>query len=60
MILMGSGLLAGAARLDAQRAGGARHVSASDLDLIRLIDDPDEVIEAVFDFYQHRGFYATA
>ena len=20
---------------------------------------PDEVIEAVFDFYQHRGFYAT-
>ncbi len=35
-------------------------VSASDLDLIRLIDDPDEVVEAVFDFYQHRGFYATA
>ena len=34
-------------------------VSASDLDLIRVIDDPDEVIEAVFDFYQHRGFYAT-
>jgi uncharacterized protein (TIGR00730 family) len=34
-------------------------VSASDLDLIRLIDDPDEVIDAVFDFYQHRGFYAT-
>ena len=34
-------------------------VSASDLDLIRLIDDPDGVIEAVFDFYQQRGFYAT-
>jgi uncharacterized protein (TIGR00730 family) len=35
-------------------------VSASDLDLIRLIDDPAEVVEAVFDFYQQRGFYATA
>lgn len=34
-------------------------VSASDLDLIRLIDDPDGVIEAVFDYYQQRGFYAT-
>lgn len=34
-------------------------VSASDLDLIRLIDDPDQVVEAVFDFYQQRGFYAT-
>jgi len=34
-------------------------VSASDLDLIRVIDDPDQVVEAVFDFYQHRGFYAT-
>lgn len=34
-------------------------VSASDLDLIRVLDDPDEIVEAVFDFYQHRGFYAT-
>jgi uncharacterized protein (TIGR00730 family) len=42
---------------DVQVAQGT--VSASDLDLIRLIDDPDEVVEAVFDFYQHRGFYAT-
>ena len=42
---------------DVQVAQGT--VSASDLDLIRVIDDPDEVIEAVFDFYQHRGFYAT-
>ena len=24
------------------------------------IDDPDAVVEAVFDFYQHRGFYATS
>ena len=42
---------------DVQVAQGT--LSASDLDLVRLIDDPDEVVEAVFDFYQHRGFYAT-
>jgi predicted Rossmann-fold nucleotide-binding protein len=34
-------------------------IAAGDLDLIRLIDEPDAVVEAVFDFYQHRGFYAT-
>lgn len=34
-------------------------VSAADLDLIRLIDEPDQVVEAVFDFYQQRGFYTT-
>jgi len=42
---------------DVQVAQGT--VSASDLDLIRVIDEPDQVIEAVFDFYQNRGFYAT-
>jgi len=42
---------------DVQVAQGT--VSASDLDLIRVIDEPDDVIEAVFDFYQNRGFYAT-
>ncbi|MEO6271420.1 MAG: TIGR00730 family Rossman fold protein [Lautropia sp.] len=35
-------------------------VSESDLALIRVIDNVDEVIEAVFDFYQQRGFYATS
>ena len=35
-------------------------ISASDMDLVRVIDDPGEVINAIFDFYQKRGFYATA
>ena len=34
-------------------------ISASDMDLIRVIDDPGEVINAIFDYYQKRGFYAT-
>ncbi|MDO5102551.1 MAG: TIGR00730 family Rossman fold protein [Lautropia sp.] len=34
-------------------------VSPDDMDLIRVIDDPDDVVNAIFDFYQHRGFYAA-
>jgi uncharacterized protein (TIGR00730 family) len=39
---------------------GNRLISPVDLDLIRLIDDPAEVVEAIFDFYQSRGFVPTA
>ena len=35
-------------------------ISPTDMDLIRVIDDPGEVVNAIFDFYQQRGFYATA
>ncbi len=35
-------------------------ISEQDLALIRVIDDPSGVVEAIFDFYQSRGFYATA
>ena len=28
--------------------------------LIRVIDDPGEVVNAIFDYYQQRGFYATS
>ena len=34
-------------------------ISAGDMDLIRVIDDPGEVVNAIFDFYQQRGFYAS-
>jgi uncharacterized protein (TIGR00730 family) len=59
VILMGSAYWQGLLNWmrDVQVAQGT--VSASDLDLIRVIDEPDQVIEAVFDFYQNRGFYAT-
>ena len=35
-------------------------VSAADMELIRVIDDPDAVVNEIFDFYQQRGFYATS
>ena len=34
-------------------------ISASDLDLIQIIDDPDEVVEAIFCYYEHRRFEPT-
>ncbi len=35
-------------------------ISAKDLDLIQIIDDPQEVVDAVFDFYEQRGFGLSA
>jgi uncharacterized protein (TIGR00730 family) len=35
-------------------------IAEADLALMRVIDEPAAVVEAIFDFYQSRGFYATA
>jgi uncharacterized protein (TIGR00730 family) len=35
-------------------------IAADDMKLIRVIDEPQQVVDAIFDFYQSRGFYATA
>ena len=34
-------------------------IAESDLDLIQVIDEPDEVIEAIFRYYEHRRFGPT-
>jgi len=34
-------------------------IAADDVALIRVIDEPQGVVDAIFDFYQARGFYAT-
>jgi uncharacterized protein (TIGR00730 family) len=34
-------------------------ISATDLDLIQIIDEPDEIIEAIFCYYEHRRFEPT-
>jgi uncharacterized protein (TIGR00730 family) len=31
-------------------------ISAQDLDLIQIIDDPEDIVKAIFDFYQDRSF----
>jgi uncharacterized protein (TIGR00730 family) len=35
-------------------------ISAKDLDLIQVIDEPEKVVEAIFDFYEHKGFGLSA
>jgi uncharacterized protein (TIGR00730 family) len=59
VILMGSEFWGGL--LDWMRTVQAAQgmISAEDLDIIRVIDDPQAVVDAIFDFYQARGFYAT-
>jgi uncharacterized protein (TIGR00730 family) len=31
-------------------------IGEHDIDLMRVIDDPDAVVEAIFEFYENRGF----
>ncbi|MFM2399278.1 MAG: hypothetical protein RL341_1435, partial [Pseudomonadota bacterium] len=34
-------------------------ISAKDLDLIKLVDEPQQVVDAIFAFYERRGFGLT-
>jgi uncharacterized protein (TIGR00730 family) len=34
-------------------------VNASDLDLMRVIEEPEAIVEAIFQFYEGRGFQPT-
>lgn len=38
---------------------GEGMISPEDMQLIRVIDEPEGVVDAIFDFYQARGFYAS-
>ena len=31
-------------------------IDAADADLVRIIDEPQGVVDAIFDFYEKRGF----
>ena len=35
-------------------------IGAADIDLMQLVDDDDAVAEAIFDFYESRGFQQSA
>ena len=35
-------------------------IGVEDLDLMKIIDEPDEIVEAIFHFYENRGFQPTA
>jgi hypothetical protein len=35
-------------------------ISESDLDLIQVLDKPEDVVNAIFSHYEHRGFEPSA
>jgi len=38
---------------------GEGMIGAEDLDLVRIIEEPDAIVEAIFHFYENRGFQPT-
>jgi predicted Rossmann-fold nucleotide-binding protein len=37
-----------------------RMIDPEDLGLFKLVDRPDEVVETIFEHYEHRGFEPSA
>ena len=56
LILVGSDFWKGLVDWFRDRLIGAGMIGADDMDLIQVIDDPDQVVRAIFDHYQARGF----
>ncbi|MFP5411987.1 MAG: TIGR00730 family Rossman fold protein [Gammaproteobacteria bacterium] len=60
VILVDSGFWKGLLDWIREQLLGNGLISPEDLDLIQLVDDPAQAVEAIFDFYQSRGFVPTA
>lgn len=60
IVLVGNGFWTGL--LDWMRGTLAARgmIDATDIDLMKAVDTDDEVVEAIFDFYEARGFAQTA
>jgi uncharacterized protein (TIGR00730 family) len=56
IILVGSDFWSGLLDWLKDRLVGERMIDPLDLDLMRVLDDPDAIVEAIFDFYENRGF----
>lgn len=56
VILVGSEFWAGLLNWLKDRLVAEKMIDAVDLDLIQVIDDPDQVVEAIYSHYETRGF----
>ena len=56
IILVGSDFWGGFLDWLKDRLVGEKMVDPADIDLMRVLDDPDAIVEAIFDFYENRGF----
>ncbi|MBK6803559.1 MAG: TIGR00730 family Rossman fold protein [Betaproteobacteria bacterium] len=59
IILVGSSFWRGLVDWMREKLVGEGMVGEHDLDLMQVIDDPDETVEAIFRFYEGRGFQPT-
>src|SRR5689334_10450933 len=56
IILVGSDFWGGFLDWLKDRLVGEKMVDPADIELMRVLDDPDAIVEAIFDFYENRGF----
>ena len=56
IILVGSGFWEGLLRWMRERLVADGMIDAKDMDLMQIVDDPGQVVERIFDFYEKRGF----
>jgi uncharacterized protein (TIGR00730 family) len=59
IILVGAPFWAGLIDWFRERLVGEGMIGADDVHLMRVIDDPDDIVEAIFHFYENRGFQPT-
>jgi uncharacterized protein (TIGR00730 family) len=59
IILVGSEFWGGLVGWMRDRLVGEGMIAAEDLELMRIIDDPEAIVEAIFEFYETRGFQPT-
>lgn len=60
IVLVGSSFWRGLLDWMRERLVGDGMIDAKDLDLMKLVDEADAVVAAIFDFYEARGFAQTA
>ena len=56
IVLVGGAFWQGLLDWFSDRLVGEGMIGENDVDLMRVIDDPDAVVEAIFSFYENRGF----
>jgi uncharacterized protein (TIGR00730 family) len=60
IILVGASFWRGLTEWMRDQLGGAGLINPADVDLMRVIDDPDAIVAEIFRFYETRGFAPTA
>jgi uncharacterized protein (TIGR00730 family) len=59
IILVGSEFWHGLLEWMRDRLVAEGMISANDMDLMQMIDEPEAIVEAIFDYYENRGFQPT-